>query len=89
VLTHTPSNATDARGCQYAADDDMPVETSTGVANALPPPAMTPPRTTPPTPSPRRLWRRWREKEQVQNLCYGMSNLQGTYLQRELERGVR
>ena len=35
-----------------------------------------------------RSWRRWREKEQVQNLCYGFSNLEGTYLQRVLERGV-
>jgi len=58
------------RGCQCAAaaDDDTPVETSTAVANAPPPPTMTPPRTTPPTPSLRRSWRRWREKEQVQNL---------------------
>ncbi len=35
-----------------------------------------------------RSWWRWREKEQVQKLCYGMSNLEGTYLQRVLERGV-
>jgi hypothetical protein len=27
--------------------------------------------------------------EEVQNLCYGMSNLQGTHLQRVLERGVQ
>jgi hypothetical protein len=35
-----------------------------------------------------RSWRRWREKEHVQNFCYGMSNLEGTYLQRVLETGV-
>jgi hypothetical protein len=29
------------------------------------------------------------ETEEVQNLCYGMSNLQGTHLQRVLEKGVR
>ncbi len=29
------------------------------------------------------------EEEDLQNLCYGISNLQGTYLQRVLERGVR
>ncbi len=28
------------------------------------------------------------EEEELQNLCYGMSNLQGTYLQRMLERVV-
>ncbi len=71
-----------------AAATAAPVETSTAVANAPLPPTMTPPRTTPPTPSPRRSWQRWREKEQVQNLCYGMSNLEGTYLQRVLVRGV-
>ena len=29
------------------------------------------------------------EEEEVQNFSDGMSNLQGTYLQRVLERGVR
>jgi hypothetical protein len=29
------------------------------------------------------------EEEDKQNICYGMSNLQGAYLQRVLERGVR